>query len=272
MKKILVLVGLSIVVFSCNKTGVTTNPPVTSFLKTVKSYAPQTQIADSFVYDSTHAMAQLLRYTYDSTGGTPIVDSMEITFSFAPNAVLPNSYTYNDIPQGLNNELHQLAYDNQNRIIKDTAIGGRGYVNYFVYSNNHITATTLFSGIITDNQIDSLILSNGNITEERVYYPDYAGTADSLSGDTFFGYSSSANPAYYSPIASSVGPLLHLIEFDGSGTNEDAISVKMLNSITAIGNGAPLGTVHFNLAYDPQGRLIKFTGVGYPGELVYTYY
>jgi hypothetical protein len=271
MKKILALVGLSIVVFSCNKAGVTTTPPVTSFLKTVKSYSPQTQIADSFVYDSTHAMAQLLRYTYDSTGIIPSVDSMEITFSFAPNAVLPDSYTYTDIPQSLNGEVHQLTYDNQNRIIKDTAIGGRGYVNYFVYSNNHITATTLFSGIITDNQIDSLILSNGNIAEERVYYPDNAGTADSLSGDSYFGYSSSANPAYYGPIASSIGPLLHILELDGSGTAEDAISIKMVNSVTYIGGGSS-GTVPFNLAYDSQGRVIEATGQGYPGELVYAYY
>jgi hypothetical protein len=195
--------GLCLLISSCKKdtaSSTSQTAGTTSFLSSIRNYSPQTLVIDSLTYDTTHRLAVFSEYEYDTTSGSPEVDSIIVVFSFKPNTTVPNSYTYNDIPEGTINDIHTLSYDGNNRIIKDTSLSGSGFVTYYSYPNNNIASTLLFDGTVQNNQIDTLYISNGNITMANTYYPNIEGTADSLEGGLQLGYSSYANPTYNSTI------------------------------------------------------------------------
>jgi hypothetical protein len=228
---------------------------------------------DSFSYDSSHRVASYQQFEYDTSTGTPNSGNWSAIFSLpAGSSAPPSSYTNNLTGAS---ELHQLTYDAQSRIIKDSSLGSSGWVIYFSYPSNEIAITALLDGTIGNSIVDTLFLSNGNIGSAHIYGPNNAGTADSLEESIKYGFSGTSNPAYHSAITSSVGPLLYILAISGYGGNYDAISQKAYNSISGVGDGLPSGvTINFTLSTDAQGRLsqqsVNFAGT--EAIISYRYY
>lgn len=270
--------GLSAVLDSCQKSGTEDNKPAAtiSYLSSIRSYSPQFQVVDSFKYDDAHRVAVWTSYSYDSTNGIPLTDQLQVAFSFTGNNPVPASYTYTHALNAPMKGVHQLSYDGQNRIIKDTALNGTGFVTYFSYPGNSIAINLFFSSGYPDKQLDTLFISGGNVIEERLYFMNSSPTTDSLVGAPQFGYSSYANPAYHAEIASTIGPLLHTIALNGFGGYSDFISKNAVNKVGGLGDEFPQGTtINFNLTADSQGRLAFLTAGAVPADndkTVFTYY
>jgi hypothetical protein len=243
-------------VYSCKKSSSShsNNTNSNAWLSSVTSWSSPTSIVDSFTYDSAYRVASYMQIEYDTSSGTPNAYTWSAVFSLpAGSSAPPSSYTNNLTGT---NELHQLTYDAQGRIIKDTSLGSSGWVIYFSYPANEIAITALYEGSIANSIVDTLFLSNGNIGSAHVYGPNNAGTADSLEQSIKYGFSGISNPAYHSAITSSVGPLLYILAISGFGGNYDAISQKAYNSLSGVGDGLPTGvTINFTLGQDAQGRL-----------------
>jgi hypothetical protein len=269
--------SLALLIGSCKKSGSGSNKPSnSSYLSSVNIRSSQTQVIDSFTYDNAHRLTVFAQFKFDTTSGSPLADGLIATFAYTGNSQVADSYTFTQLSSGTNSDLHQLSYDGQNRIVKDTSLSGSGYVNYFSYSGNNIVSRLLFDGTAGNNQIDTVFLSNGNISSQHFYYPNNAGTADSLSGAPQYGYSSSLNPLYHSEIAGTTGPLLNLLAYDGYGGFNDFLSPDAVNKTWNLGNGLPAGTVfNFNLSADSKGRValmtINATGIG-STTIAFNYY
>ncbi|PWT71251.1 MAG: hypothetical protein C5B59_18595 [Bacteroidetes bacterium] len=264
--------------FSCNKDNSASGSSnsSTTLLSSARFYTHSNQIVDSFSYDSAKRLVRFAQHGYDTSAGYPVQDSIITEFSFPTNHSLPDSYTYLDGRQGIPVH-HQLFYDAQNRIIKDTSASGTGFVTYYSYSENTIVSTVLFEGSNNpgDYQIDTMFMSNGDIQREHIYYPNLSGTGDSLSANLFLGYSAYPNPGYQSSISQSVGPLLFILTYDGYGGFTDFISRNLLNKLAGSGSGLPPGGVNYTVIPDAGGKIIESDmepGTPYGGVIKYTYY
>src|SRR6185437_1992430 len=186
-------------VASCKKSGSSNkNSNNNAWLSSVVSLQPQTRVVDSFYYDSSHRITGFHQYEYDSSQGYPAFGEWTVQFAYpAGTASQPSSYLY---VAGFSPDIHALTYDAQGRITRDTSVSGTGYVAHYSYPNGNIATTVLFDGTNANNQIDTMFLSNGNVSTLRIYYPNTAGTADSLEGAVNFGFTSLANPAYHADI------------------------------------------------------------------------
>ncbi len=264
----------ALIVLSCKKSGSSNNSSNSDvWLSSVSAIAPQTRAVDSFSYDSAHRVLQFAQYIWDTSGGSPAAGSEIATFALPAGASAPpSSYTltYNG-----NTDPHVLTYDGQGRISRDTSLSGSGFVVYFSYPNGNIATTVLFDGSPLNNQIDTLFMSNGNISAAHIYLPNDAGTADSLEAAVKFGYSSLNNPAYHSAISASIGPLLYILQLDGYGGPGDFISQKAFNSVSGVGDGLPGNTaITYSQKTDSRGRLSRMTSNFGPaaGYILYSYY
>lgn len=254
-----------------NSTNTTSNS--NAYLSSLTSWSPGTAIVDSFSYDSSHRVASFMQFEFDTSGGYPVSANWSAVFSLpAGSSAPPSSYTNNLTG---NSELHQLFYDGQGRIVKDSSTGYSGWIIYFSYPNNNVAITALLDGTIGNSLVDTLYLSGGNVGNVHVYGPNNAGTADSLEAVIKFGYSGIANPAYHSALASSIGPLIYILSFSGYGANIDPISEKAFNSLGGVGSGLPSNvTINYTLTTDSQGRLTQqsVNYAGAAGTLTYRYY
>jgi hypothetical protein len=267
---------IGLFVLSCKKSGSSNNVVTSSsdYLSSVTNSSPRTKLVDSFTYDNSHRLAGLAQYAYDTSSGSPVFNSWKVSFTLPADGSAPAAYTYSD-NQG-NNDPHQLYYDGQGRISKDTSVSGSGFVIYFSYPGSDIAIKVLFDGTPLNNQIDTLFLNNGNVGSEHIYFPNNAGTADSLEGNLQFGYGTDPNPAYHSGQLANVSPLLHILQFDGYGSFMDPISQRALNSAAGAGDGLPVSTtVNYNQTNDSKGRLSQMTAnVGGFGNstILFAYY
>ena len=262
-------------VASCKKSGSSNNgnPNNTAYLSSVISLQPQTRVIDSFYYDSAHRLSRFTQYEYDSSQGSPIAGVWSAYFAY-PNGsgAAPTSYLY---VAGFGTDLHALSFDAQGRISKDTSLSGTGYVASYTYPNGNPATTVLFDGTRKNNQIDTLFLGSGNVTNLRIYYPNNAGTADSLEGNVNFGFTSLTNPAYHQSMTNAIGPLLYILQLDGFGSSVDPISQHAFNSVGGDGSGLPAGiSLKYNQKTDSQGRLIELSSSLGPvaGSITFTYY
>jgi len=262
-------------VSSCKKSGSSNNgnPNNTAYLSSVISLSPQTRVIDSFYYDTAHRLTRFTQYQYDSSQGTPTAGAWNAYFAYpAGNSQTPSSYLY---AAGFLTDIHSLIYDAQGRISKDTSVSGTGYVGYYTYPNGNIATTVLFDGTRANNQVDTLFLSSGNVANMRIYYPNSAGTADSLEGNVNFGFTSLANPAYHQAMTNAIGPLLYILQLDGFGSSVDPVSQHAFNSVGGIGYGLPPGiSLRYNQTTDSKGRLITLSSALGPaaGSISFTYY
>jgi hypothetical protein len=271
--RILIIPGI-LWISSCKKSGSSNNNPNNiAYLSSVVSLSPQTRVIDSFYYDSSHRMTRMTQYQYDSSQGYPTAGAWSAYFAYPAGAgTAPSSYLY---VVGNTTDIRALSYDGQGRIARDTSVSGTGFVAYYTYPSGNIATTVLFDGTPMNNQIDTLFLSNGNVTNMRIYYPNNEGTADSLEGNVSFGFTSLANPAYHSAMTNSIGPLLYVLQVDGFGSSVDPVSQHAFNSVSGVGFGLPPGlSLKYNQTTDSQGRLIQLSSPLGPvaGSITFTYY
>jgi YD repeat-containing protein len=277
MKNLLLLsfVLAALLIVSCKKGNSSGNSGSnSSYLSSVTVVTPQKVVIDSFAYDSSHRLASFIQTTFDTTSGSPVTGSWSAVFALSAGSSAPPQ-TYTNNLTGVT-ETHQLIYDGQGRIIKDTSLGGSGWVIYFSYPNSNINITALYDGTVANSIADTMTISNGNIGTAQYYAPNNFGTADSLEGVLKFGFSSISNPAYHATLTGSIGPLMQILAFSGFGGGLDAISQKAFNSEDVVlSDGVPPNTtIPFTLTTDSQGRLSTqsagFGGVGI--TITYRYY
>jgi hypothetical protein len=239
MKKLLLPACLALLIFSCKDPvpsgpNNNNNPVITSYLSSIWDYSASDTTIDSFSYSAGHNLATFAQYDYEPG----VRDSAIATFSFNGTDTIPDAYIFNVSGQSAS---HQLFYDGQGRIIKDTATDGSDFVVHFVYGTNTITSTVLFDGTTNDDEVVTVTTSNGNMTH-------VSATAGGSTIDALYGYSTYANPAYYPAVAKSIAPLLLIQSINTFGTYQDCISQKIAVSL----NGT---TAH--ITTDGSGRVIS---------------
>ena len=273
MKRILLCVPVFVIILasSCSKTSKSGNSNTPAFyLSSATTYSAGTTVVDSFSYDSSNRVSQFSQFEYDTLGGTPALKTWSANFALtAGTTTPPASYTYTT---GGISQTHSLSYDGQGRISKDTCTS-TGYVAYYSYPNGNIATTVLFNGSESNNQIDTIFVSNGNVSAVHSYVSNSAGTGDSLVGALQFGFSSTANPLYHSGITASVGPLLYILQVDNYGGSLDPISVNAFNTISGTLDGYSGVTLTFGLINDSLGRLnVMSTSLLGSSEVIYFKY
>lgn len=244
-----ILVCLSIsalmVTTSCRKTTTpdpppgggtgATNPPANSnYLSSIRD-GKSSQLLDSFTYDNSNRLTKISISYGDTTGivigsirinGTP--QESTVTFSYAGNNTVPASYTVvNSSDQ--KTHLHQLSYDGQNRIIKDSALDNSGFVSTWSYPNGNIVSS-IKSGINGGEILDTLYLTNGNVTAQHMYLFGNTERPDTVFNSVATTYSTIVNPNYHQAVANTFGPLFSYLGINGGVS--DYISVNALSSAT----------------------------------------
>jgi hypothetical protein len=278
MKKIPLYLGALCIflAFSCKKSNSGGNgSPANYYLSSVVSYSPQLKIIDSFSYDSVHRVDSFIQTIYDTTSGTPQYNTFTAQFIYQSATAYPSGYNYYDVPLGNYGDYHILSYDPDNRVIKDTSLSGSGYVTWYSYPNNNIAATVLFEGTAENNQIDTLFLTNGNISGAAYYTSDVPGQPDQQQADVRYSYAPTANPAYHAAISNSIGPLLTTLDVDGFGGFVDFISKNAYKQVVGVQQTTPLSFSYiYNLTTDSKGRLSTYTGnaSGSSATIVFSYY
>jgi hypothetical protein len=272
MKIAITLIGLSILIFSCKKATVN-GPSIPSYIASITQYASKIRRVDSLKYDTSYNIAEIVHYDYDSSGSTPVLDTIPTVFAYMTDSTPPVTYSQSGFT-------HKLEYDGQNRVIKDSTEDGTANYTAFSYSNNCIVyyrEVFIPSHSIT---VDSLFFTNGNITTVKSYNPSSGGVG-TLGEDYEYGNYIDANPAYHPVITNTIGPLLHFMLYDYyyATTEADMLSHKMAGSLHATGTALSVDPAVFTsvIETDGQGRVVQSTpyyqGVlPVNGRIVYTYY
>jgi hypothetical protein len=276
MKKLpLYLTFLLITLYSCKKSNSgNSTPPPAYYLSSAVALSPVYRIVDSFYYDTLNRIDTFSQSIYDS--GSTQSNSWYIQFIYQGNNTWPSWYNSFDPQLGGFGDYHLLSYDADNRITKDTSLSGSGYVAYFSYPDNNIATTILPEGTPDDNLIDTLYLSNGNVSEQADYESAIPGQPDALTGVADFTDASNANPAYHASISNSIGPLLYQYTLASSSGFLDFTS---RNARKQINTTDPLlsydvSPLNYSLTTDDKGRLAKMTsGSGSTGStIIFSYY
>ena len=282
--RILVCLSISVMTLavSCVKStspiggSPSSNSSNNSYLSSIRNSSTISSLVDSFTYDSSNRLTEIMIIGSDPSGGNSGAEAT-VTFSYSGSTTFPASYTIKNPNQ--NSSFHQLSYDGQNRIIKDSAQDGTGLATYWSYPNGTIVSAT--KGGSNEQMIDTLFLSNGNVSATRLYIANNAGTADTLLDSIQYTYTTIVNPCYHQAIASTFGPLLSSLVIDGGST--DFISGNGISTATtSVSQGELHGlpgtanTQTFTWTTDSKGRAatLKVTAplIGTVGNLTFSYY
>lgn len=240
------------------------NPVNNSYLKSVYTISPGEVLIDSFTYNDQKRVASYGQYVTNA-GNNYFV---RFDFNFSGSNVLPDSYLYSD--NGNNQETHQLTFDGQGRITKDTCATSH-FVTYYTYSGNYAICTILFEGTMNDAHIDSLLVTDGNFTAEKIWGTNNGSWEK--QGDVMYGHAAAANPGYKAEVAGSVGPLLYVLSVYNYGGWSDYISKSTMNKVSGVADGLPPGGFSYNIKVDGTGRVSKLTYTGVSGvEIDFNYY
>ena len=271
MRIMILAICFCMFLFSCKKTNVITLSSH-SFVSSISQYKSNIRRVDSIMYDTSNNIAQLVHYDYDSSGSSPILDTIYTVFSYLTDSTPPNAYTSGGIA-------HQLMYDSLKRVVKDSSKDGSGNTVSFTYSTNTIVyVKELFvpSHSIT---VDSLFLTNGNISKVLSYNSSSGGIG--TLGETYqYSAYSYSNPLYDSVMTKSIGPLLHFMTYDYyyQSSLADALSQKMATRLHATGSALSIDPADLTsvIKTDAYGRVTEsqpyYYGFAYNGRIVYTYY
>lgn len=266
----LMLCLVVLVISSCHNNGSSDggSPVNNSYLASARIVSQGTIITDSFSYDSQHRVARFAEY---ETNGTDSAD-VTVDFNFSGGNALPVSYTATS--NGGSPDTHELTFDGQGRITKDTSTSGSHFVTNYFYSGNYVICNILFDGTFNDAQIDTLVITSGNITGEKVWGFDN-GTPE-LQGNLTYGHAAAANPGYKAEVANAVGPLLYVLSVYNFGGYADYISKAVMNKVSGYADGLPSAGYGYNVSTDDKGRVssIAPTGAGVPAgvKVIFTYY
>ena len=261
---------LALVVVSCNPGRGSNggNPVNNSYLASVSIISGASTITDSFSYDDQHRVARFGCYASDGSNNA----SFTADFNFPAGAALPDGYAF--VMAGSSADQHQLTFDGQGRITKDTSLSGSHFVTYYSYVGNLVINRILFDGTQSGAQIDTLTVTNGDLTAEKIWGEDQGSWSN--QGDLIYGHATAANPGYKAQVANAVGPLLYVLTVYNFGGYADFISKTVVNKISGTADGLPTGGFNYSVGVDATGRVSSQTPVG-PGipagtKTVFTYY
>ena len=251
----------------CNKTSV--SDPIPSFQdslpKIASLYLPQSHVkgVEYFVYDDQLHLTTLRGYNYDSSSGTPAVDSLTIHYTLnadgLPTTFDETYYLQGDPPAG-KSEHHELFYDAQNRLTLDsiTASDVDDFsVQHFRYDNAGNTIIQWLSGdpatpgSYTVYQIDTMNIQSENLATD-INYTASDGNFNYLYTRS---YSSHLNPVYNAVRANGIGCYL---VFNNSVI--DFRSKYLPAQFNSQGNGIPSFTLNYLWSVDATGSVVR--GVG----------
>jgi hypothetical protein len=231
MKQTILLLGTILGLFSCSK-----NEPAKSNgnsgnfggqnngsqVSSLALYSPSSKnlIKYTFAYDANGSLSRLSYSSYDTIGGVAALDTGSYYFIIDPTSHLASSYTliWSRTNAGAASETHNLFFDDQKRLIKDTLVNDQGNPTsfYFNYSANGILSHgyTMYAydsinkihgwGV---SGIDSITLVNANIASQYEYAQSGAYWGMSYSY-VVRNYSAYPNPLYGLNQSSGLGALL----------------------------------------------------------------
>jgi hypothetical protein len=270
MKKTILLLGTILGLFSCSKyqpagnNGSSGQQNNSSLVSSFALYSPLSKNLTkyTFAHDANGALIRLSYSSYDTTGGIATLDTGSYNFTIDPTTHLASSYTliWSKPNAGIASETHELFFDDQRRLIKDTLISGRTGQGdqtsvYFNYSGNGIVCNGYTMNAYDSanrtygwgvSGIDSITLTNGNISSQY----EYAQSGSSWGMSYFYvvkNYSSYSNPLFSMDRSSGLGALL-----------------RNYNSLDCVSKSLPADGMA-NWTTDEKGRIV--TGIGTDGSL-----
>jgi hypothetical protein len=267
--------------FSCNKTN-SPNPTPSiqdSLPKTFSLYLPQkhAKAVEIFGYNTQTRLTTIHAYSYDSSAGTPVIDSFSVSFTLTSASEPPSAYDeiyhfQGDPPSG-ESEHHALFYDNQMRVTIDSitvSTANNFAVQHYQYDNNgNTTVQWLFGdpqtpGSYTVSQIDTMLIQNENILTD-INYTTSDGTLNHLFTRS---YSAHINPFYNAALANSLGCLMVFNNFF------DYRSKNLPTQYTDQEEGIPTVTLDYLWTTDATGSVVKGVGTDAADgsvQQIYTY-
>jgi hypothetical protein len=222
MTKHLLILIIPILALSCKKDISTSSVNASAGTTTSYSYySPANHYfeKDTLLYNTNQNLVKISHYDYDSSAGPTLVyvDSGSYTFTVNPSTGYPSSYTilwYSSALDVSQDEIHNLFYDNQNRLIKDSLAQNLVSSNdahlrvYYTYSGNNIFCNA-YSQSSPDSisYTDTITLNNGNVIRRSAYTGDLSSNFQVVF-DTVYNYSDYVNPLYNANLALNIGLLL----------------------------------------------------------------
>ncbi len=261
----------SVFFISCKKDSVISPAVIDSHITAIYAQDDHYLRIDSLTYDVNGRVVKIFETTTDTAFGVidPLRDSASYTFTFSGNSSVPTSYaaSYTGFT-GTGAEQHNLYYDSQNRIIKDSLlnplINGFAALNYY-YGYNLIVYDIINktdSGLVSIQKDSLLLNASGNVTADNSHYLDY-NNQPSAEHDliTFSNY---ANPLYEKNLAGSLGPFLTTL------LSHDFISSSLFSSLTYNYQSGSTDILTYTWTTDTRGRVIK--GVEPSGQSGYAFH
>ncbi len=258
MKSSILLLFISCLFFSCKKDSPTnSNNSTVTQIAALRVYNAADHILglDSLIYNSNGNLVGYKSWTIDSTNGPVITDSASYSFTWTTGTAGPVSYTLTSLVNGrpaVPMETHQLAYDNQNRIIKDSLMSGGDSLRvaaHYGYIGNLITIDLFsYNGNYIEYEKDSLTLTGSNISKFSNHW-DLSSTM--FTNYEQYTYGNSPNPLYNKDLANALGPLLFEV------LRGDFISTQLVTGINAadVSDGSTY-TENYSWTLDSKGRVV----------------
>jgi hypothetical protein len=266
MKYLILFFLLSVIFFCCTKTNSDLGLPIQETNPNSFSiYLPQThsKSVEVFGYNTKAQLETINIYSYDSSTGSPVIDSIFVSFNLTQGIYPPPAYNvryhYQGDPLVGESNYHELFYDDQNRATIDsvTISGINGFpVQHYLYDNNGNTTVQWFVGYpqipsnYIINEVDTMFIQNGNIITD-INYTTTTGTLNHLFARS---YSTHINPLYNKTLANSIGCLVVANNFF------DLRSNYLPTQFVDQENGSPTITINYLWATDATGSVVS--GVG----------
>lgn len=181
----------------------------------------QSKTLTDYTFKSDTQIAEIRIRKYDTLSVLTYIDSTIYSFRLDRNDGLPSYYEKKGhIQLGLNRyhittEKHELLYDNQRRLIKDsmtsnvTSEGNNAGidVDLYIYSENYIAVKRVGKSNYGDVVAyrDTIFLNNSNVSAHKIYYT--GGGGSELQESSAFQTSIYANPYYNPSVAQTLGAL-----------------------------------------------------------------
>jgi hypothetical protein len=190
--------------------GGTPNPSNGNFVSLIKNTSGGVTTTDSFKYDNSKRLTSIIVLNGQTS---------TTTFTYSGSATFPSSYTVENSLVPNNPENHQLWYDGQNRIVKDSTLSGgnlggtnsnAGNVTYYSYPSGMIATLSVGkNGAAGGQVIDTFFLSNGNVVSAHLLSIGAAGDPQGTVSESIqVTYNSIVNPQFHQAVSSTWGPLL----------------------------------------------------------------
>ncbi|HWK05171.1 MAG TPA: hypothetical protein VNS58_16135 [Puia sp.] len=227
-----------------------------------------------FSYDKQHQLAALHSYSYDTSTGSPFIDSFSVVFALTGSTTPPPSYDilyqyHWALPGGLL-EHHELYYDNQNRVVRDSIAAGNNGTNltsvHFYYDSintvgQNLGYDTTLGNQVTVGETDTFQIQSDNI----VYDLRYTQPGYFFLHLYSYLYTTNVNPLYNQTFANSLGCVLVFHGFaDFRSKNLPSEAVKTDGVLPGVG-------LNYSWTTDSIGRVIQGIAVYGSPQQIYSF-